>query len=217
MKTLRKLTLILALIVSVPIYSASAQESNSASITELQSEWAKANYLLKGDEQLLAFEKLIESADISNSESPNDAGLQIWTGIIKSTFAGVKGGLGALKFAKAAKVHLEKSLKIDDQALNGSAYTSLGTLYQNVPGWPIGFGDNKKAKKFLLKAIKINPNGIDTNYFYADFLADNDDYSVAKQYFIKALAAEPRVGREVADEGRRREIQLALVDLEKHL
>ena len=35
----------------------------------------------------------------------------------------------------------------------GSAYTSLGTLYFKVPGWPVGFGDEEKAEELLRKAL----------------------------------------------------------------
>ena len=36
---------------------------------------------------------------------------------------------------------LEQALAIDATALEGSAFTTLGSLYYQVPGWPIGFGD----------------------------------------------------------------------------
>ena len=73
-------------------------------------------------------------------------------------------GLGAFNYAKASKKDLEKALSIDPDALSGSAYTSLGTLYFNVPGWPIGFGDDEKAEQ-LLKSPDGKPIGIDSNYF----------------------------------------------------
>jgi Tfp pilus assembly protein PilF len=45
-----------------------------------------------------------------------------------------------------------------------------GALYYQVPGWPIGFGDKDKANELLKKALALNPDGIDPNYFYGDFL-----------------------------------------------
>ena len=50
--------------------------------------------------------------------------------------------------------------------------TSLGTLYYKVPGWPIGFGSDKKAREYLAKALDLNPTGIDPNYFMGEFLFD---------------------------------------------
>jgi len=90
--------------------------------------------------------------------------------------------------------------------LGGSAYTSLGSLYYQVPGWPIGFGDDKKAQEYLKKALAVNPDGIDANYFYGDYLFRKGEYAEAARWLNKAMQAPPRPGRKVADEGRRREI-----------
>ncbi len=65
----------------------------------------------------------------------------------------------------------------DPDALHGSIYTSLGTLYAQVPGWPLGFGDNDNAKAYFNKALEVNPAGIDPNYFYAQFLYDQHHYN----------------------------------------
>ncbi|MDA1382172.1 hypothetical protein PCI56_27515 [Plesiomonas shigelloides subsp. oncorhynchi] len=52
---------------------------------------------------------------------------------------------------KEAKASLEKALKQNPNALDGSAYTSLGSLYYKVPGWPVGFGDDEQAERLLKK------------------------------------------------------------------
>ena len=182
----------------------------TVSVSDIQHDWAVANYELKGDEQTKAFEILIEQADTATMETPESADLWIWNGIVKSTYAGVKGGLGALSLAKGSRKSLETAMTIDDTAMNGSAYTSLGTLYYKVPGWPVGFGSKKKAEKLLKRAIEIDPDGIDSNYFYAGFLQHKKQYAEAEQYFIKAQSASPRPDRPLADVGRQREISLAL-------
>jgi tetratricopeptide (TPR) repeat protein len=183
---------------------------NDSLVAELQHEWAVANYELQGDPQVEAFNALIERADSAVASHPDSAELLIWTGIIKSSFAGVKGGLGALGLVKEARGSLETAMKIDATALRGSAYTSLGSLYYQVPGWPVGFGSDKKALKFLQKALEINPDGIDPNYFYADYLLKQKDYEEAERYLLKAQQAAPRPDRPVADAGRQQEILAAL-------
>ena len=179
-------------------------------VSELQHDWAVANYELQGDPQVDAFNALIARADAAVASHPDSAELLIWSGIIKSSFAGVKGGLGALGLVKEARGSLEAAMEIDDQALQGSAYTSLGSLYYQVPGWPVGFGSDKKAVKFLQKALEINPDGIDPNYFYADYLLKQKDYEEAERYLLKAQQAAPRPDRPVADAGRQQEILAAL-------
>jgi len=185
-------------------------------IQKLQTRWAEIKYSIPKSEQEKSFAALVVDAEKSrmlNNSAPN----LIWEAIIRSTYAGVKGGLGALDQVKQAKKLFEQSIKLDPAALDGSAYTSLGTLYYQVPGWPIGFGDDKQAKAMLLKGLSYNPEGIDSNYFYGDFLLQQKQYAEALKSFEKALQAAPRPGRELADEGRRKEIETAITEAKQHL
>lgn len=186
-------------------------------VVELQKQWANVNYQLQGKAQLQAYEPLLAKVDEINRQFPDDAAVLIWSGIIKSSYAGTKGGIGALKYAKASKADLERALELDSNALAGSAYTSLGTLYFKVPGWPIGFGDDQQAKTLLRQALVVNPHGIDSNYFYAEFLRDSGDYVQAAHYYNKALSAPARPDRPAADLGRRREIETALIAIKGQL
>jgi len=179
-------------------------------LAELRGEWARVNYELAGDQQIEAYEALIARADDAIASNPKSAELLVWNGIIKSAFAGVRGGLGALSYAKQARKSLEAALDINDKALDGSAYASLGTLYSNVPGWPVGFGNDKKAEAMLQKALEINPDGIDPNYFYADHLLRHKEFAAAETYLLKAQKAAPRSDQRVADAGRQQMILVAL-------
>ena len=179
-------------------------------LLSIQQQWAKVNYQLSGKEQDKAYQALLSSITELSESNANSAEFAIWQGIIQSSYAGAKGGLGALSYAKKAKKSLEHALNLDPNALSGSAYTSLGTLYHKVPGWPVAFGDDDTAKTMLEKALTINPDGIDPNYFYGEFLFDEREYQQAKLTLEKALAAKPRANRELADESRRAEV-LALM------
>ena len=181
-----------------------------AGVHELQDAWAEIMYQGAPDAREHALESLAEQARQEIAGHPDDPELLIWRGIIVSTYAGEHGGIGALSLAKEARDSLEHALEISPTALDGSAYTSLGSLYYKVPRWPIGFGDKKKARALLEKAVSLNPDGIDPNYFYGDFLLEQGEYAKAREYLEKALAAPPRPGREDADQGRRTEVQQAL-------
>jgi len=186
-------------------------------VAALQTRWAEINYQLTGDAQERGFAELSATADAAVQAHPDAAPLWIWSGIVKSSYAGAKGGLGALSIAKAAKHNLEKAIEIDQSALHGSALTSLGTLYFKVPGWPVGFGDRDKARELLQKALTLNPDGIDPNYFYGLFLLDQKQYALAQTALEKARRAPSRPGRELADRGRHAEIELALAQIRKKL
>ena len=189
----------------------------ASTISQLQDRWAYVNYQLKDDAQIEAFTELEAQADSFVADNPTSPEGWIWRGIIKSTHAGAQGGLGALKLAKAARADLEKAIEIDPEAMNGSALTSLGTLYYSVPGWPVGFGNDKKAQELLQRGLKANPDGIDSNYFYAEYLRDKGKLADARTYYLKAQTAAPRPGRLSADQGRQQEIQAALAALDSKL
>lgn len=179
----------------------------AADVDAFRNEWARIRYEMPAAAQQGAMAQLKSKADEQLANAPDDAGLMIWDGIITSTLAGLKGGVGALGLVKEARATLERAEKVQPGALNGSALTSLGALYYQVPRWPLGFGDHDKARKLLQAALKIDPDGIDSNYFYADFLFNEGDLSGARQAAVHALAAAPRPGRELADNGRRGELR----------
>jgi tetratricopeptide (TPR) repeat protein len=179
-------------------------------IAELQHGWAKAYYQVPEGQKEAAFKELAAKAHQTSAANPGRPEPLVWEAIILSSYAKFAGGLTALDKVKASRDLLEQAEKIQPDVLNGSIYTSLGSLYYRVPRWPIAFGNKQKAREYLDKAIKVNPDGIDPNYFYGDFLMEQGEYPKAKEYLEKALLAPARVGREDADQGRRGEIKVAL-------
>jgi tetratricopeptide (TPR) repeat protein len=179
-------------------------------VIQLQKSWEKLKYQTPASSQETGFEELLEQSKTVTAQYPDQAEPLIWQGIIEATFAGVRNGisgqLAALSLVKNAKTSFDKAIKINPDASNGSAYTSLGSLYYQVPSWPISFGDKQKANEYLTKGLELNPDGIDSNYFYADYLYKTGDSAKAEKVLRKALQASPREGREVADEGRKKEI-----------
>ena len=186
-----------------------------ASIVKLQHEWATANYQTPKNDRENALEKLSKEAHQVTTSNPGRTEPLIWEGIITSTLAKYQGIFSQGGTAKAARDLLLAAEKIDPNALDGSALTSLGSLYYKVPSFL--FGDHKKAREYLERSLKINPNGIDQNYFYADFLFDEGEYAKSLEYFKKALNAPPRPGREDADAGRKADIQEGIKKAEKKL
>lgn len=193
----------------------SHQAGATTPLEDIQKRWAEVNYTLQDDAQEEAFEALLVQAKLWVQQQPNNAEAYIWQGIVQSTYAGAKGGLGALGLAKDARASLEKALTLQPEALQGSAYASLGTLYFKVPGWPLGFGDDDKAKELLEKALEFNPDGIDPNYFYADYLYEQKKYHEAEQFAQKALAAPARPERPLADAERRKEVEALYAKIRK--
>jgi tetratricopeptide (TPR) repeat protein len=200
-------------------WASSAQAASmDEAVATLQQQWAVIKYQMPDKEkQKQSITTLVAQAGQVSQSYPDKAEPLIWQAIIVSTKAGITGGLGALSDAKQARNLLLQAEKINPDALKGSVYTSLGSLYYKVPGWPVGFGDNTKAKEYLEKALAMNPDGIDPNFFYGELLYESGDYSKSKTTLEHALNAPARPGRELADKGRREEIQELLVKVNKKL
>jgi tetratricopeptide (TPR) repeat protein len=202
---MKRLVAIVALL--VPLSSLAGAEED---VRALQQEWEQIKYARPAPEQEKALEALTRAADAVRARHVGRAEPQIWYGIIAASYAGARGGLGALSVVKEAKKALEQAIAIDPAAMGGSAYTSLGSLYYQVPGWPIGFGDDDKARQMLMKGLALNPHGIDPNYFLGEFLYRKGELDAAREALGKALKAPPRPGRELADAGRRKEVESLL-------
>jgi tetratricopeptide (TPR) repeat protein len=185
----------------------------SMEVREIKDAWAEAKYTLQGEEQVKAFERLLSRFEGLREAHPQNADWDLWEGTALSTFASLKGGMGALKMVTQAKNLLESSLEQSPYLEDGLAYGVLGTLYYRVPSWPVGFKDAKKAKKYLQKAVASAPRNIDANFYYGEYLASKKEYKDAEHYLTVAMKAPHRPDREVSDMGRRLEIQKALDDL----
>ncbi len=189
---------------------AARADATADAVRVIQQGWERITYQSPSNEHERQLEALAAEARRVAEANPGRAEPLIWEGIVISSLAGAKGGLSALGLVKQARVRYEAAMKIDDKALDGSAYNSLGVLFYKVPGWPIGFGDKKKADELLNKALKMNPDGIDPNYFYGDYLLETGRPRDALPYLERAVNAPSRPGRDVADKGRRTEAMTLL-------
>ena len=203
--------LLLAASLLVALGTAARAAGMEDAVAEVQRDWEVTRYQTPAAEREKKFEALATKAHQVSEAFPGRSEPLIWEGIVVSTLAAEKGGLGALGLVKQAKALYEAAIQVDGAALDGSAYNSLGVLYYKVPGWPIGFGDKKKAGELLQKALAINPRGIDPNFFYGEYLVETKRPEEAVAYLERALQAPARPGRQIADAGRREEAR-ALLD-----
>ena len=207
----------LGLLLAALLASPFALADDGQRLAQIQQRWAEIQYRLPSAEKPAAFEQLAGEARAFTQAAPQSAPALIWQGIVLSSWAGAQGGLGALGKVKEARTDLEQALKLDPKALQGSAYTSLAALYDRVPGWPIAFGDASEADRLLQQALALNPTGIDTLYFWGEHLYRQKRYAEARAALLKAQQAAPRLGRELADQGRRGEIAALLKDVDQKL
>ncbi|RLA20388.1 MAG: hypothetical protein DRQ62_10650, partial [Gammaproteobacteria bacterium] len=139
-------------------------------VQEIESQWANIHYTVAKEQQEAAYRQLLARLKVLQGEHPDRAELIIQQAIIVASNAENVGPFSALQAVNVARDLLLRAIELDPNASAGAAYVTLGSLYYMVPGWPIAFGDNDKARAMLKKALTINADTIDANYFYGDFL-----------------------------------------------
>jgi predicted Zn-dependent protease len=194
-----------------------AQAPLAGEIARLESGWAVANYQVKGEAaQVAALDPLIARAMSLGQRFPGRAEPLVWTGVLQTTKAGVVGGMAGFGLVKAARQVLEQADRIDPKACNGLGLSQLGTLFYQVPGFPIAFGNRVKARAYLERALAIAPEGLAANLAYGDFLVTGGNPAKAETVLRHALAAPKDVAQPVADAGRRAEVEVLLAKIQRH-
>lgn len=172
---------------------------------------------LKKSDRKHAFAELVDHAAAFSESYPDRVEAVGWNGVILSAYAGEVSALGAMKVAKSALAALEEAEAMDPAALDGGIYASLGALYSKVPGGMMGFGDDDIAADYFQRALDVNVDNIDSNYFYGEFLIDQSEYEQALTVLNHALAAPEVTERPLFDAGRREAIRELLEEAWDHL
>ncbi len=196
---------------------ASNNPAMDADVSRIDNEWARIKYQVKDkDAQYRQIDALAKQAAAVVARYPGHAEPLLWQGIVTSEEAGMASMFQQLGYAKAARAILDRAAAIDPKAMNGGVPMSLGVLYYRVPGFPIGFGSTEKARTLLKNALAMDPGGLDSNYFYGDFLHSQGDDRDAITYLQRALQAPANPHRPVWDAGRRADVRAELAKLQKH-
>lgn len=187
-----------------------------AQVLHIDNEWARIKYQVQDkSEQLREIEALAKDAATLVDRYPGRAEPLLWQGIVTSEEAALASVFHQLGLARDARRMFEKAESIDPKALNGAVTMSLGVIYYRVPGFPIGFGDDDVARHYLEAAVAMDPGGLDSGYFYGDFLVKKGEYDHARDVLQHALEAPADTERPVWDAGRRGEIRTLLASIDK--
>ena len=167
--------------------------------------WAHVNYEIKDQKaELAAARALAADAAAAARKSPGRAEPLAWQALALLCEADAHHSIASLQLVGRARTLLERAAAIDPNALGpGTIYANLGSIYAELPGFPVSFGDPRKARGYLNKALAASPAGLDANYFYGDFLYRQGHASSAIQALEKALQAPERPNRTLADRGRK--------------
>jgi len=157
-----------------------------------------------------AFDRLVGRADALAKQFPKRPEPLIWKAIALSASAKHK-GLSALSSVKEARALLEATLAMDEAVAGPFAHNALGILFHKVPGWPISYGDDRKAEAHFRKAVAAL-SCLDTHYRYGEFLMDEGRRDEARKHLEQALAFPDRPGHR-EDAMKKEEIRALLARL----
>ena len=189
-----------------------------ARLLKMEQALDRASYEMAGPSQAVAAAAIVADADSLSAQFPRRGEPLVIKALALCAEGAARGGMSGLVLVTHAKATLEKAQAIDPDPLgDGSLPTTLGMLYDQVPAFPIGFGNKLKARDYLLKGLSINPDGGDTNHYFGDFLYRQGSYTEAERFVLKALAAPPRPAREVGDVGRKRDAQVLLAKIRERV
>jgi tetratricopeptide (TPR) repeat protein len=191
----------------------------SPEVSELARSWDHVNFEIKSPAaQIAAAEALAQQAQAMARSRPGDPAPLIWEAAALLAKADARHDLASLGLARQARRLLEQATAEGASGAQGAfAYAVLGELYGAAPGFPLGFGDRRKARAEFAKAFALAPDDIEVNVLYADFLLDQRDPQGAIDAARRGLNAPPRPGREVGDKGRREEAQSVIAKAEREM
>lgn len=195
----RQLLLPGALALTLAVSPLALAQSWDSSAYELLNRWENITTSMDKNRREQALESLAAEATALVDANPGNSDLLIIDGIVQASLAREVGGLGALGAAKQARKVLERAVEIDPEGHEGSAYVTLGALYDRAPGWPVAFGDSEVAEQMFQRALEIRPDGMDVNYYYAAFLADEGRNAEAIEHARRAEQGTPRADRQASD------------------
>ncbi len=168
-------------------------------LQDIETEWATIYYGTPKSQQGSAYATLLDKTVKLANQYPQDTNTLFWQAVVKASYADRQDPVSALDAIYEVRDLLNKVITINPRTINGSAYVVLGTLYHKAPAWPIAFGDDEKASKSFQAALKISPDGMDSNYYYGEFLLANNQLKEAEIYFKKASVAPVRTRQQYAD------------------
>jgi tetratricopeptide (TPR) repeat protein len=206
-------TILTVIFLSADMHVAVAAQDMRSALADIEQQWARISYQSAAMDERAAFQALSRQTDEIAQQFPGQAEPLAWRGIVLCSYAEAIGGLQALDKVIEARDLFLQAKRIDDHVMNGTVDAYLGTLYHEVPAWPIGFGDEAQAQRYFQRGLAINPGGIDTNYLYGYYLLERGQKTAAQTYLMRAQQVPLRPDHADYDTGRRIDVKEALAKL----
>jgi len=193
---------------------AARAESLDDSLLTIEDRWAVAAHETNDKRKRQNLRELLDDVRGLHKLYPEKPEAAAWHGIVARSYMDVS---ASMRIAKEARDALLVAESIDPLVLDGQVYAHLGALYSEVSSAFGGFGSKTRGIGYLWKAITVDPQGIDANYFYAELLFKEKDYVAARNVLLRANDAPERPGHPKADRARKLEVVNLLAAVERKL
>ena len=180
-------------------------------VQAIEAKWAKIYFSVEIRDKENAYTRLLNKTAEFAKQTHDSPELMFWQATIIASRAEHQNPIEALAAIHKAQDLLIKTINIKPDTLDGSALITLGSLYYQAPGWPIAFGDDNKAEQYLKKGLQINPQGIESNFYYGQYLLNKDQPDKAIEYFKTALNGPIRKEQEFADSSLKEKIKKIMI------
>ena len=201
------LMLLLATIFAAP--GAAHARTVEEALIDIEERWAQATYEATGRQKSKALTALLDdvrefaSGHVSNPEAA------AWHGIVAHECARTRCRSNPSKLRREARDALLKAESLDPGELGGLVYANLGALYARK--------SSVRGISYMWKAIIVDPDGLDSNYLYAELLIDERRFAEARDVLRKASTTIARPDHLRADRGRRQQAIALLRKVETRL
>jgi cytochrome c-type biogenesis protein CcmH/NrfG len=208
--------IILGVVTAGPVGPAVAAVTLDGAVARLGDGWATLKYQTGKDPGKLAKVRALKEEAVRLSEEfPDAPALFYWRAQILCLEAEIMHSGGSLDRMRDARRMLETAERLDPGS--SRVKSLMGSIYYEVPGWPLSFGSDKKAAKYLREALVLDPEGMDPNYFMGDFLLGDGHAVDALIYLEKAEQVSGKAAPSRVVAGRRQEIAEAIAKARRSL
>jgi hypothetical protein len=120
---------------------------------------------------------------------PNDPHYLVWEARIYTLAVEKLNKFKGINYAKHARNSLLEATKFSSGIQLGYIYSNLGYLYLIAPKLSLSLKNNSKKYKYLTKGLQLNPEGLESNYYYGLYLLNKKNSIESAQYYLKKALA----------------------------
>ena len=211
------LSVLATIAMTVAVTHKASARTFDETLLEIENRWAEATYQTTGREKDKALDALLDDVRAFAERHANRPEAAAWHGIIARECIENRGRSQSTRLRREAREALLKAEALDPLVLDGLVYANLGALYsQAAPGFGVK-GGNVKGIGYMWRAIVVDPDGLDSNYLYAELLVDEKRLEEAKEVLLRASTIPARPDHLHADRGRHEQILTLLERVETWL